>query len=405
MSGEAVQGGAKAQMDPALRRRGLVLVAVAVGTVGFAMSLQMGLNANFLADVMGVSGFELGVLEGVRETCGVTALVVLALLAGLAEPVVGAAMLALVAVGLAGYAFVPSFAWLVAVSVVWSQGLHVWMPLPNAMTLSLAEPGREGYRVGQVRAAASVGFGAGIVVALVLSGVGVAIRPMFLVAGGVLVVAVAACLGVPRGLRTRRPRLVVRRRYLLYYVLSFLEGWRKQIFMCFAGFLLVRVYGTRLEVILVLHGLVQAVGFVAAPRVGRVIDRVGERRVLVFYYVCLTVFFVGYAFIRNVWVLYALFVVDSSYFVFATALTTYVSRIAPRGEHTPTLSMGVATSHVAAVLMPLIGGVLWETLGYRWAFLVGAAAAGLSVVVALRVPRREEPASGRTPPAGQPGAG
>jgi len=123
--------------------------------------------------------------------------------------------------------------------------------------------------------------------------------------------------------------------------------------------------------------------------VGRLIDRVGERRVLVFYFACLTVFFVGYAFIRSRAVLYVLFVVDNAYFVFATALTTYVNRIAPPSEHTPTLSMGVATSHVSAVAMPLVGGLLWTHLGYQWAFLAGSAAAALSVGVAMLLPRKE----------------
>ena len=369
------------------RRRGLIFVGAAVAAVGFAMALQMGLNANFLADEMGLSGQQLGVLEAVRESCGILALGILAVLTGLAEPLVGAAMLLLVAGGIAGYAWVPSFWWLVAVSVVWSQGLHVWMSLPASMTLSLAEPGRAGHRLGQVRAAGSAGFGGGIVVAFALSLAGVRIRPMFVVAGAVLLLGIAACLGVPRGLKARGPRLVFRRRYALYYVLSFLEGWRKQIFMCFAGFLLVRVYRTPLEAMLLLHGVVQVIGAVAAPRVGRLIDRVGERRVLIFYFACLTIFFVGYAFIRNRWVLYVVFVVDSAYFVFATALTTFVNRLAPPNEHTPTLSMGVATSHVAAVLMPLVGGVLWQRLGYQWAFLVGAAAAAVGVAVAFLVPR------------------
>ena len=387
-----------AQVSAAVRRRGLLFVGAAVATVGFAMALQMGVNANFLADEMALTGAQLGVLEAVRESCGILALGILALLAGLAEPLVGAGVLVFVAVGITGYAFVPTFGWLVAVSVVWSQGLHVWMPLPASMTLSLAEPGRAGHRLGQVRAAGSAGFGAGIAAALVLTLVGVRIRPMFIVAGAVLLVAVGACLGVPRGIRTGRPRLVVRRRYALYYVLSFLEGWRKQIFMCFAGFLLVREYGARLETILLLHLAVQAIGLVASPRVGRLIDRVGERRILVFYFACLTAFFVGYAFIRNRWVLYALFVIDSAYFVFATALTTYVNRIAPPSEHTATLSMGVATSHVAAVLMPLLGGFLWQWLGYQWAFLIGAAAAAPSIGVASLAPRHGMPA--HTPPAG-----
>jgi MFS family permease len=87
-------------------------------------------------------------------------------------------------------------------------------------------------------------------------------------------------------------------------------------------------------------------------------------------------------------VLYVLFVADSVFFTLAMALTTFVNRIAPPAEHTPTLSMGVAMNHVAAVIMPFIGGILW-TYGYRWTFLAGAAAAALSILGALRVPRHE----------------
>ena len=365
-----------------------MFVGIAVAGVGFAMALQMGLNANFLADEMKVSGFELGALEAVRESCGIVALGVLALLAGLAEPVVGMAVLALVAVGISGYAFVPDYAWLVGVSVVWSQGLHVWMPLPNSMAMALAEPGRTGHRLGQVRSAGAAGAGAGLVAALALDAAGVPIRPMYVVAAGAALLAAAACLGIPRRMRTPGPRLVFRRRYGLFYLLSFLEGWRKQIFVAFAGFLLVKRYGAPLGHLLRLWIAIQVICWLAAPLVGRLIDRVGERRVLVFYFAGLTLFFAGYAFIPDRRVLYALFVIDSSFFVFAMALQTYVNRIAPAAERTPTLSAGVAANHVAAVAMPLVGGLLWKYMGYRWAFLIGAAAAAASVLAALRVPPR-----------------
>ncbi len=105
-----------------------------------------------------------------------------------------------------------------------------------------------------------------------------------------------------------------------------------------------------------------------------------------FYYTSLTVFFVGYVFIRNKYMLYSIYVIDSSFFVFAMALTTYVNRIAPPSEHTSTLSMGVASNHVAAVIMPLLGGLLWKYLGYQWTFAIGAASATISIFVASFVP-------------------
>ena len=378
-------------LDPRQRRRGLIALSAAVAGAGFVMAMQMGLNANFLADVIGVSGLQLGILEAVRETCGITALLGLALFAGLAEPVIGALMLVLFGLGLGGYTFVSTYGAVVAMSVVWSQGLHIWMPLPRSMAMALAEPHQAGRRLGQMHAAGSAGFVVGLLAAYLLTRIGVPLRPLFLVAAGVGLIAATFCLGIPRQIKTPGPRFVLRKRYGLYYLLSFLEGWRKQIFVCFAGFLLVRVHGTPLETILMLWGLVQLISYLAAPRVGTLIDRIGERRILVFYFSCLTAFFIGYATIPNRFVLYGLFVVDSAFFVLAMGLTTYVNRLAPPAERTPTLGMGVAMNHAAAVTMPLLGGWAWYRFGYQWPFLIGAAAAALSILAALRLPPHRAP--------------
>ena len=389
MSGEpetAIELPVEAAPGLAHRRRGLLFVGLAVAGVSFMLTLQLGLNSNFVAQEMDLTGLRQGLLETFRESCGILAFLVLAILAGLAEPFVAAAALLLMAVGLGAYAFVPDYLWLVLANLVWSQGFHVWVPLPNSMTLALAEPGRAGHRLGQVRAAGAAGAGAGLVVALVLVWAKVPIRPLYLVAGAAGLLAAAACLGIPRRIKTPGPRLVFRRRYWLYYLLSFLEGWRKQIFVAFAGFLLVRIYGTPLRTILLLWMCIQVITYLASPFVGRLIDRLGERRILVFYFACLTMFFLGYAVIPNRYVLYGLYVADSAFFVLAMALTTYVNRIAPKSEHTPTLSMGVAVNHVGAVAMPLIGGLLWRYAGHQWAFLIGAGAAALSILAALRLP-------------------
>lgn len=385
---QSVGNGAIEPDADAIRRRGMLFIALAVACVGFAMALQLGLNANFVVEEIDLDPWQVGKLEGARETCGIVALAIIALLAGLAEPLIGAGMLVLLGAGLSCYFFVQDYLWLVLASVVWSQGLHVWMPLPNSMTLSLAEPGRWGHRLGQVHAAGSVGHGIGFAVALALITAGMAIRPLYLVAGAAAVLGAAACMAIPRRTKTHGPRLVFKRRYSLFYLLSFLDGWRKQIFICFAGYLLVRKYDTDVRVILLLWGATQVINYFSAPRVGRLIDRIGERKVLVFYFACLTVFFACYATIRNVYVLYGVFVADNAFFVLAMALRTYVNRIAPKNELTPTLSMGVAMNHVAAVAMPLAGGFLWESLGYEWTFLIGAIAAVLSIFVALRVPQR-----------------
>jgi predicted MFS family arabinose efflux permease len=368
------------------RRRSLLFLGLAVAGVSFTMSIQMGLNTNFLVEQIHVDARQQGLVEAFRESCGIAAFAVLALLAGFAEPLVGAGMLVLLAAGLSGYAFVHDYRWVIVLSLVWSQGLHAWMPLPSSMTLALAEPGRAGYRLGQIGAAGAVGTALGLGAALGLAALGVSMRPMYIMAGCAAVLAAAACLGIPRNVKTPGPRLVMRRRYWLYYLLSFLEGWRKQVFLCFAPFLLIHDRGTSLWKMLILYIIVQVIAYFASPRVGRLIDRIGERRVLVIYYVGLIGVFAGYALVRSVYVLYALFIADSVLWMLVMALTTYVNRIAPASEHTPTLSMGVAMNHVAAVTMPLVGGILWTHVGYQWTFAVGALAVVLSILASLCVP-------------------
>jgi len=378
---------ARITLTDADRRRGLFFVALAAAFVGVALTLQITLNSNFLVGEIGISGFQAGLLEGVRESCGIAALGIFVLIAGLTEPVIASLFLILIAVGMGSYSMAPTYRVVMLLSVTWSLGFHVWQPLPNAMTLALAEAGRAGARLGQVGAAGALGSAAGLAIAFVLTLLGVKIRPLYIIAGAAALLAAAACLGIPRRIKASGPSFVIRKRYARYYVLNFLEGWRKQISIAFGGFLLVKIYNAGLLDVIVLAAMIQTIGYFTSARVGKLIDRVGERKVLVFYYALVTVLFVGYAFLRGRYVLYAVYVLDNATFVFNTGLTTYVNKIAPRSEHRPTLSMGVAANHVASVAMPFLGGILWTILGYQWAFLIGIPAAAASIAIVLKMPR------------------
>ena len=380
------------------RQRGLIFVACASAFIGVALTLQTSLNNNFLVGEIGISGLQAGMLEAVRESCGIAALGIFVLVAGLAEPVIASLFLVVVALGMGSYSIAPTYGYVMLLSVTWSMGFHVWTPLPSSMTLALAEPGKAGARLGRVGAAGALGSAAGLAIAFALTLLGVKIRPLYLVAGAAALLASGACIFIPRNIKTPGPKFVFRRRYLRYYVLNFLEGWRKQIAIAFGGFLLVKVHGAGLLEILVLAGIIQTIGYFSSPRVGKLIDRIGERKVLVFYYSFVTVMFLGYAFLHGKYILYAVYVLDNATFVFNTGLTTYVNKIAPRSEHRPTLSMGVAANHVASVTMPFLGGILWTVLGYQWAFLIGIPAAAASIVIVLGMPRgtalAAEPAAG-----------
>jgi MFS family permease len=399
-------------LDDARRRKGMFFLGLAVGAIGFAMMLQMGLNDNFLVEDMHLDGLHKGLLEAIRESCGIFAVGILALIVGLREPVIGTIMLILLGLGLGAYAGVQSFASLAICSFIWSQGLHVWMPLPNSMVLAMAEPGKTGKRLGELQKYGAVGSALALGVALTpaalswLAGHGVLgsdpwdlahlqlpLRPMYIVAGAIAIVGGVCCLGIPRDIKAPGQSLVFRKKYWLYYLLCFLEGWRKQIFLAFAGFLLVKQYGLSVTTMLLLWVVIQVISWAAATQVGKLVDRLGERKVLVAYYSAVTLVFLGYSTVTNVWMLKGLFVLDNTFFLLAMALTTYVRRIAPIEDHTATLSMGVAFNHVAAVLMPLVGGWLWSQFGYQAAFRAGIVAAVLSIFVAMLLPQRTRQAA------------
>jgi predicted MFS family arabinose efflux permease len=376
----------------AKRRQGIVFVSIAVAAVSFAITAQIGVNDNFLANPpslggLGIDGFQKGLVEAARETCGITALLIFAILAGMVERTIAFIAIAVFAIGLGSYFCVYHYVWVVVLSLVWSQGLHVWMPLPNSMMLSLAEPGRTGHRLGQLQAVGAVASGVALAVCWVMCVAHVPIRPIYIMAGLVALFGAFACLAIPRDIKAPGPRFVFRRKYSLYYMLCFLEGSRKQIFLAFAGFLLVKKYDTPLKDMILLMAVVQVINWLASPAIGRLIDRIGERRVLMFYSGCMVIFFIGYAFIPNRPVLWGLFILDNVLFSLGMALTTYVRKIAPVTEHTPTLSMGVAMNHVAAVVVPLGGAFLWKYTGFRSAFLVGSAIAVVGVLVASKLPQ------------------
>jgi hypothetical protein len=301
-------------------------------------------------------------------------------------------LLLLVGVGLTGYVAADSVKDVIVFSVIWSMGFHLWIPLSTNMTLTFARVGHAAERLGQMRAVGAVGslLGLGGIVVLAsgrLPIVGaVGMRYLFVLCGCVVLVAAVASSRIT-GLKP--PSLVkpwaFKRRYALYYLLTFLEGWRKQIFLSFATFALVREYGAPVYHIATLMFINLGINLVLAPAVGRLIDRVGERAVLSVYYPALAIVFVLYALIPYRTWLYTLYVVDNVLFVLALALPSYLNRVADPDDRRQCLAMGVTMNHIAAVLMPLVGGMLWQHYGYQIPFYCGAAVALVSLIVCQKI--------------------
>ncbi len=342
---------------------------------------------NFVAEEIGISATELGVLESVREVPGLLSVLIAAVTMWLLEPVLAFIALAVMAVGVVNYLHVNAVWSLVLFSLVWSVGFHTWAPLASSMALRMGPAGQEGRRLGLLRSVSNVGGLVGIgLVFIMVRYMSVPFRPMFVLAGVAIFIGAFALLRINRMETVKPQKIVLRREYWLFYVLQFLNGTRRHIFMTFAIFALVRVYETSLETVSILSFVNQIASVGAGYLAGRLIDRHGERKVLALGFAALTAIFLGYAFVKVIWILFALYVIDNVMFSLSVGIDTYGKKILIKASDLrPTMVTGQTMNHVAAVVVPITGGLLWQAYGYFVPFVAGAAVAAVSVGASLLI--------------------
>ena len=371
-----------------LRSRAFIVLAVTVFSYQFANGINRSIQNNFFVEELHLQAGQMGFLTTAREIPGFLTALVAALAAGLAPPHLGSIALLVMGVGYGSYGLVTTFPGLVAVSMIGSLGFHTWMPINNALGLGLASRENAGQVLGRIQA---IGFAGALLamglVILFISAVGY--RIAFFVSGAAIVVGAVAILAYPRNLAKKpKERIVFRRQYWLYYALTFLDGCRGEVFLAFGVYLLVQQYGVGVETITALL-LVSSVAsmFLSAP-IGRLIDRVGERRALTFSYGCHLIAFLGFALIQDATAAIVLYTMYNVILLFSMATNTYLKRTASPEDVGPSLAMGMTTMHVSAMVIPILGGMLWQSYGFQVPFLVGAGFIVISLAVTQLIPKR-----------------
>lgn len=367
----------------------------------FAMSFALGINSsginNYLAGggpgQFRVAPEQLGILEGIRETSGLLTVLFAALVAGLLAPRLAAGALIVMGIGMTVLGPAPNLVVVAIAGFCWGIGFHLFGPVSNSIVLSLAARGREGHALGRMASVQALGQPVGMAAVVLLASV-MTIRGMFVVAGIVALLGGLILLRLPPDLGgIKRMSLFLRRRYARYYLLQLLDGGRKQIFITFAVFLMVRLYHfdvRAVAAIMVVNNLLMA--FVS-PRVGRWIDHHGVRPILLLNYSSLIVVFLGYAFLVSPVVMVVLYALDNLLFTSNIAFTVYLRNLAPPDEVRPSLSMGVTFNHVFSAGVPPIGGLIWAIFGYQAVFIGGAALVVILLVVSLGVEAKAPHAS------------
>ena len=356
------------------------LLALAVASQGIFFGVQLTLVNNFVVERLDIEAHELGYVEGLREVPGFMNAFFVALMVRFAPPVVAAVSLMVMGLGIMAYADVDSVFMLAMYSLVWSVGFHCWIPMEQSMALIFSPQGKKGKWLGQLRSVNSVAWLVSILTCrLVYDFIGY--NGLFLLAGAATIGGGLAILFASNKRPSRERGFVFKRCYGLYYLLNFLQGLRKQMFITFAIFALVKVHGMPVHTTMALVLVNQILITLTAPTMGRLVDRYGERKTLSCSYIGLACVFFGYAVVTHRPTLYVLYCIDNFIFFGGIALTTYLHKIAPEEDLKPSLAMGVTMNHVASVAAPLLGGLAWHFFNYRVIFFCGAGLALISLIV------------------------
>lgn len=356
------------------------LLAIAVAADGIFFGVQLTLFNNFIVERLGIEARELGYVEALREVPGFMNAFFVALMVRFAPPVVAAISLAIMGFGIMAYSQVDSVSALAMYSLVWSVGFHCWIPMEQSLSLQFSPEGKKGKWLGQLRSVKSFAWLASIL-ACKLSYDLIGYGGLFVMAGFATVGGGSALLFASRKRPEKERSFVFKRRYGLFYALNFLQGLRKQMFITFAIFALVKIHGMPVHTTMILVLINQTLITLTAPTMGKWVDKYGERLVLSWSYAGLVFVFFGYAVVTHRPTLYVLYCIDNIIFFGGIALTTYLHKIAPEEDLKPSLAMGITMNHIAAVAAPLVGGFAWHYFGYQVIFFCGAFFALISLIV------------------------
>ena len=369
-----------------------VLLLLFAASIPIAFETWSVLINNFVVEKAQFTGREIGMLQGLREVPGFLAFTVVFMLLIWRQQTFAILSLALMGVGVALVGFLPAIWGIYFTTIVMSTGFHYLATMEQSLAMQWTGKRELPVVLGRMTAVASLaslvtyGLVFGALTLLELS-----YLQVFLLGGGITLGIAALCwFGFPHFSTPahQTTAIVLRRRYWLYYALEFMSGARRQIFIVFAAFMMVETFGYAAKDITLLFLVNCLISIWVAPKVGRLIVRWGERPALILEYAGLIGVFTAYAFVQTAWLAAGLYIVDHLFFALAIAIKSYFRKIADPSDIASTAGVSLTISHIAAVGLPPLLGLVWVLgeQGRTTVFLLGAAIAAGSLALALLVP-------------------
>ena len=363
--------------------------ALFASIVTFALSfgLYKGIIDNYLAESVGMSAFDKGVSEFFREMPGLALIFVLAVLYEFsAERIYQIGALVMLA-GMAMQAVIPPSKVLVIMAIfIYSLGEHMQLGMRNTLTLEYAKEGKSGAALGRQNAVYQIGTLAGYLVVIgiffVLGNKTSLFKPIFWMSAAIILIGMLIAFRIKgESLPDKsKSRFYFHKKYTKYYMLELFYGARKQVFFTFGPYTLVLFYGASARAISILFAITSVCSYLASPIVGRIIDRIGYKVVMISDTLILVIVCFFYGFAHHIFPMHIAFIICCANYVLdavislaSMAANVYVQDLADNGEEVKaTISTGLSVNHLVTILVALFGGWIWKTLGIETLFILSA---------------------------------
>ncbi|MEG0771761.1 MFS transporter [Clostridium sp.] len=391
----------------------LILALTALG-----LGLSDGVFSNYFKEAYNVNAFQRGLIEFPRELPGILSIVVISLLSFLGDVRIAIIAQLLSTIGLVFLGFLtPPFAIMCIFLFINSMGMHLFFPLSDGIGMSLIKDEEVGKTMGQYKGVSTafsmiasvmvfVGFRTGFfsltapvkIPFIIAAVIFVAVFILFLYMNRIVKVPIKA---------DRKLKLIFRKEYKYYYILSIMTGVQKQIMAVYGPWVLIDLLSKRADTIAILGIIGSFIGIFFIPALGRWLDRYGIRKMLYVDAISFIVVYIAYGFLASgfssgnlvkvgipVVLTFVLIILDRMSMQMSMIKTIYLRSISVhKSEIIPTLSLGMSMDHIVAIVCAYIGGIIWTSFGPQYIFFFAAAASVVNLVVAKLVVINEETGS------------
>jgi len=345
----------------------ILVVAATAGLQGWRTLFN-----NFAVDNIGISGVQVGIIQSVREIPGFLSLLVIFVLLFIKEHKLSAFSIIIMGVGVFMTGLWPSYTGLIVTTFIMSLGFHYFETTNKSLTLQYFNKTESPLIFARQKSLSSVANIAVGIFVWFLDYI-LPIEYNYLVIGTLILLAGIYCMSqnpIEKEIAVQNKKMVLKKEYWLFYMLNFLSGARRQIFVVFAVFMLVQKYEFSVKEVTALFIINNIIGYFVSPLIGKAINKFGEKIVLSVEYIAIFVIFAGYAFIENRTAVAGLYILDHIFFGCSMGISTFFQKMAKKEDIAPSMAVGFTINHISAVVIPTIGGLLWM-LNWRVPFIFG----------------------------------